>query len=59
MGANPTQAQGVILFLVSFAFIAAAICEGGSVLLFVAGLLVMIGAVMRFRKCKPWEHEEE
>ena len=59
MGANPTQAQGVLIFLVAFVFIAAALYVGGNMLLALAGLVALGGATMLFMKCKPWEHEED
>jgi hypothetical protein len=57
MGSNPTQALGVLLFLVAFALLAGAFAGGG--LLAGVGFLICLGAsVALFLKCKPWEHQE-
>lgn len=57
MGANPTQAYGVITFLAAFVLIAAA-CATGNIFLVIIGLAGLALSVFVFRKCKPWEHEE-
>jgi hypothetical protein len=58
MGANPTQAQGLVLFLIAFVCLAVALATGN--LLFVALFAALLaGAVVLFLKCKPWEHNEE
>ena len=58
MGANPTQAIGVTLFLIAFVLLAGALAGGG--ILLVVGFLVALGAsVAVFMKCKPWEHQKE
>ena len=59
MGANPTQAQGVALFLIAFTLIAAGLAADVSYLLVGLGVLVLGASVMLFLKCKPWEHNEE
>jgi hypothetical protein len=59
MGANPTQAQGVCLFFIAFALIAAGFAADINYLAVIVGLLVLGGSVMLFLKCKPWEHNEE
>ena len=58
MGANPTQARGVLIFLIAFVLLAAGLAGGRTVLL-LAGLMVLgVSAALLFR-CKPWEHQEE
>jgi len=59
MGANPTQAQGVVLFLIGFTLIAAGFAANISIVPVLAGFLLVGAAVARFLKCKPWEHREE
>ena len=59
MGANPTQAQGVALFLIAFTLIAAGLAADVSYLLVGLGVLVLGASAMLFLKCKPWEHNEE
>ena len=56
MGANSTQAVGVLLFLVAFVLLAGAFAGGGVIL--ALGFVVLLGAsVAMFMKSKPWEHE--
>ncbi|HEY4084539.1 MAG TPA: hypothetical protein VGM43_01315 [Bryobacteraceae bacterium] len=56
MGANSTQAVGVLLFLVAFVLLAGAFAGGGLIL--ALGFVVSLGAsVATFLKCKPWENE--
>lgn len=58
MGANPTQALGVSVFLISFVFIAAGMAAGGNLLLILLGL-VLIGVSLGISlKAKPWEHQD-
>jgi len=59
MGANPTQAQGVALFLIAFTLIAAGLAADISYVLVLLGVLVLGASIMLFLKCKPWEHNEE
>jgi hypothetical protein len=59
MGANPTQAQGVALFLIAFTLIAAGLAADVNYILVVLGVLSLGVSVMLFLKCKPWEHKEE
>ena len=59
MGANPTQAQGVALFLIAFTLISAGLAQDVSYVLVGLGVLVLGASVMLFLKCKPWEHNEE
>jgi hypothetical protein len=58
MGANPTQAVGVALFLIAFVMLAGALAGGG--ILLVIGFVVLLGiSIAMFMKCKPWEHQKE
>jgi hypothetical protein len=58
MGANPTQAIGITLFLIAFVLLAGALAGGG--ILLVLGFLIALGAsIAMFMKCKPWEHQKE
>ena len=59
MGANPTQAQGVALFLVAFTLIAAGLAADINYLYVLIGLALLAGSIGLFIKCKPWEHNEE
>jgi len=59
MGANPTQAQGVVLFFVAFALIALGLAADVSILALGLGILLLGASIMLFLKCKPWEHTEE
>jgi hypothetical protein len=59
MGANPTQAQGVVLFLIAFTLIAVGLAADISVIAILAGVAVLAAAVGLFVKCKPWEYRED
>ena len=59
MGANPTQAQGVALFLLAFTLIAAGLAADINYLYVLIGLALLAGSVGLFLKCKPWENSEE
>jgi hypothetical protein len=59
MGANPTQAQGVVLFLIAFTLIAAGFAADVSMILLIVGVAALAGSVFLFLKCKPWEHVED
>jgi hypothetical protein len=58
MGANPTQALALLVFLVAFVAIAAALFSGGSILLFVLGFVLLGVSTAIFLKAKPLEHSE-
>lgn len=58
MGANPTQAQAVVLFFVAFICIAGSFAAGLNWLLMIIGLALLIASCALFMKCKPWEHKE-
>lgn len=55
MGANRTQALGILVFLLAFVFISCAFA-GGGMLAAVGGIVLLAAAVYLFQKCKPWEH---
>lgn len=58
MGANPTQAVGITLFLIAFVLLAGAMAGGG--ILYLLGFLVLLGiSIAMFMKCKPWEDQKE
>ena len=59
MGANPTQAQGVALFLVAFVAIAAGLAADINYLYVLIGIALLAASIGLFVKCKPWEHNEE
>jgi hypothetical protein len=59
MGANPTQALGVVLFFTGFTAMAAGLAMDTSFLLLIAGLALMAVAVVLFLRCKPWEYREQ
>jgi hypothetical protein len=59
MGANSTQAQAVVLFIVAFTLISAGLAVGKNFLLVGLGVLLLGGSIMLFLKCKPWEHNEQ
>lgn len=59
MGSNPTQAKGVVLFLVGFTLIAAGLALDYSIISLLAGFVAVAIAIVLFLKCKPWEHREE
>ena len=59
MGANPTQAQAVALFLLAFTLIAAGLAADINYLYVVIGLALLAASAGLFLKCKSWEHKEE
>jgi hypothetical protein len=58
MGANTTQAQAALLFLVGFVFIAAGLAQDVSYVLLIMGLALNGASIALFLKCKPWENAE-
>jgi hypothetical protein len=56
MGANPTQAGGIVCTLIAFTLLAVAMA-GGGVMAFLGFLVVLGAAVFLFLKCKPWEDQ--
>ena len=59
MGANSTQAQALILFLIAFICIAGSFAANLNWLLMILGLVLLAAAIALFLKCKPWEQREE
>jgi hypothetical protein len=59
MGANSTQAQGVLLFFIAFTLIAVGLAANFSKIALLAGLAFLAASIALFLKCKPWEHREE
>jgi hypothetical protein len=59
MGANPTQAKGVVLFFIAFTFIALGLAADVSYIAILVGLVALAASIVLFLKCKPWEHNEE
>jgi len=58
MGANPTQAQALVVFLVAFVLISAGFAADINYLLVLIGLALVGASCALFLKCKPWENEE-
>lgn len=58
MGANPTQALGVLLFLVAFTLLAGAMA-GGGVIYLIGFAVFLVASIAMFMKCKPWEDKQE
>ena len=59
MGANPTQAQALLLFMAGFTLSAAGFGLAGSILIGVIGMALAAGSIPIFLKCKPWEERED
>ena len=59
MGSNPTQAKGVVLFLVGFTLICIGLALDYSVISLLLGVVIVGVAIALFLKAKPWEHREE
>ena len=59
MGANPTQAQAVVLFFVAFICIAGSFAANLNWLLMIIGLALLAASSALFLKCKPWEYKDE
>jgi len=58
MGANPTQAIGITLFLIAFVLLAGAMAGGG--ILCLVGFLVLLGiSVAAFMKAKQRENQKD
>jgi len=56
MGANPTQALAIVLFLAAAVIFSAGLYVGTSVILLLLGLVIFIASVAVFRKAKPLEN---
>jgi hypothetical protein len=59
MGANPTQALGVVLFLIAFTLIAIGLAADISVIAILGGVVALAASIGLFLKCKPWEYRED
>jgi hypothetical protein len=59
MGANPTQAKALVLFLIAFTLIAAGLAADISIIALLAGFVILAASVGVFLKCKPWEYRED
>jgi hypothetical protein len=59
MGANATQAGGVVTFLVAMTLIAAGLAGEFAAVFLLLGLAVLAVSIALFLKCKSWEHAEE
>ena len=57
MGSNPTQAWGLILFLVAWVIIAAGMA-GSGILVLLVGIVVLAASLGVLFKAKPLEHME-
>jgi len=56
MGANPSQALALVLFLAGSAVLAASLFYGGSIALLVLGLAGYAASVAVFLRAKPLEN---
>jgi hypothetical protein len=59
MGANPTQAYGVIAFYLAFVAIAGCFASGGNILWVVLAIVLIGVSVAISLKCKPWEDAKD
>lgn len=59
MGANPTQAQAVVLFFIAFVCIAGSFAANLNWLPMIIGVALLAASAALFLRCKPWEHKEE
>jgi hypothetical protein len=57
MGANSTQAMGVLTFLIAFTLISAGIAYAG-ILVSLVGVVLLAVSLGVFRKARPWEEAE-
>lgn len=58
MGANSTQGTAVLLGLLAFTFIGAAMFSGGNLLMILLALVTGGASVGLFVKVKPWEYQD-
>jgi hypothetical protein len=56
MGANSTQAVGIVFLLLGFLALAGAFA-GGGILLWIAALVLLVASAFFFMKCKPLEQQ--
>jgi hypothetical protein len=59
MGANPTQALALLIFMIGFTVGAAGFGLMGSVVVGIIGVALAGGSIVLFQKCKPWEQKED
>jgi len=58
MGANSTQAIAIAFLLIAFVLLAGAFAGGG--ILMAVGAVVLLGvSAFFFKKCKPWEYQND
>jgi hypothetical protein len=57
LGANSTQAVGVLAFLLAFTFLPIGIMTSGAIYYLLAIALLVVSVII-FAKCKPLEHQE-
>lgn len=57
MGANSTQAIGVMTFLLGFTLLSVGLARGG-VIYYLAAVALLGLSIMTFLKCKPLENAE-
>ena len=57
MGANSTQAVGIVLCLIGFTLLAGGFA-GGGIMLGVGALILLGASAFFFMKCKPLEQDE-
>ena len=58
MGANSTQAAGLLVFLLAFVVLAADLACGGNPVLTALGLGMLGLSAGIFLRARPWEHQE-
>ena len=58
MGANSTQALGVLTFLLGFTALSGGLFAG-KIIFYPLAVLLLAASVMVFRKCKPYEDVEK
>ena len=59
MGANPTQAFGILILLAAFVILAAGMAMGGGLALILLSIAVLGVSFAVFRKARPWESKED
>jgi len=59
VGANPTQALALLVFLIGFVLISCSLFIGGNMVLLLAGIVALAVAGGIFLKAKPMEQAEE
>ncbi|MGA2327022.1 MAG: hypothetical protein ABSH05_12130 [Bryobacteraceae bacterium] len=59
MGANPTQALGIVVFLLSFVVMAGSFAMGGNLALLLISIVILVLSAGILLKAKPWEEMEE